>query len=224
MRSLRHDRQVDPSRPEAGRVIARLVTALRREGLRFFTRRLAAAARRGAGYQRLVVFRATPSGGAEPHAAVRELSPAEATQLTTIPWDPATIEARHREGARLFAASDGTAHTSFGWVTDGRSMWVDETSCYLTSREPKIWIWDCVTPAEFRGRGQYPMLLRGILRQLGHSRAVIYCRAENRSSRRGIEKAGFAAGESIIRLRRRVWVRRRGTGDAVAVSDDPNIR
>lgn len=188
-------------------MIRRFLRALRRDGLRLFTSSIDRAVRRLIGYQRVVIFRA---GGTRPPTAtdaVTELDLASASSVSGIPWNPPSIAKRLEGGSRLFALREGADYKSFGWVTDAPSIFIGETACRVAASEAKIWIWDCVTPAQFRGRGYYPELLRGIVGSLDHTRAMIFCRAENRASRRGIEKAGFISAESVVRVGRRSWIR-----------------
>lgn len=69
---------------------------------------------------------------------------------------------------------------------------------------PAAMIFDCWTPAAYRGRGHYAAAIRlaaAKLRREGHA-AWIFSGARNLSSLRGILKAGFAYRFSLVRSRR----------------------
>ncbi|HEX8847937.1 MAG TPA: hypothetical protein VF761_00220 [Gemmatimonadaceae bacterium] len=195
-------------------MIGRLRAALHREGLSFFSRRIQSLARRVAGYERVLVY-GVPSGAPRPPAddsgasCVELATPAEAL-AADAPWDAETLAARMGEGARLFAVRDDGAHTSFGWVTTAPSIWVGEVRRTLAVPRPLSWIWDCVTPDAFRGRGYYPRLLHQLREEFGDGSVIIYCRAQNAPSRRGITKAGFVEVASVMRIAGFVSVRSRG--------------
>lgn len=81
-------------------------------------------------------------------------------------------------------------------------------------------IFDCWTPARFRGRGYYPLAIRWAAAELmeNQRRAWIFCAASNSPSIHGILKAGFAYRYSLVCHRRlgQSTVSRRDRTDALA--------
>jgi hypothetical protein len=65
-------------------------------------------------------------------------------------------------------------------------------------------IFDCWTPARFRGRGYYPLAIRRAAAELqsNEQRAWTFCPAAGALSIKGILKAGFAYRYSLVRRQR----------------------
>lgn len=118
--------------------------------------------------------------------------------------------------ARLLKRS-GSGDRGYMGLVDGRVAhvaWVGERTsivatsetgpdCALPLPQPVSVIYDCWTVKEYRGRGVYPAVLRRLAaEEMGANREVwIYCLAENRASRSGILKAGFAEAARMTRVR-----------------------
>jgi RimJ/RimL family protein N-acetyltransferase len=110
-------------------------------------------------------------------------------------------------GGRLFALQRYGEYVSFGWAMRSKTFGVSEVNGIVRLNEEMLWIWNCFTPTEHRGKGYYPALLTGIRRALQFPPTVIYCVTENHPSRRGIEKAGFRLAFSITQHRLFVFCR-----------------
>lgn len=116
----------------------------------------------------------------------------------------------------LYADSDEPR--GYGWIAH-RSLHEDGIDMTIPLQSQEIFLYDFrIAPAR-RGLGLYPRMLRGMVALAGASRgrvtAYIATHAENRASRRGIEKAGFSlAFEVSYRrvgpVRRRRYTRRGG--------------
>lgn len=104
-------------------------------------------------------------------------------------------------GGRLFALKREGELVSFGWAMHSETFGVGEIGGVVALTSAVLWIWNCFTPVEHRGRGYYPALLMGIRRELGSPPTLIYCEARNFASRRGIEKAGFSPAFTITESR-----------------------
>ena len=93
-------------------------------------------------------------------------------------------------------------------VTDFNGFHIAEISHKLTSNNAEdAMIFDCWTPARFRGLGYYSAAIRQAATDLRNKgkKIWIFCGASNRPSVRGILKAGFAYRHSLVRTRRFGW-------------------
>ena len=108
-----------------------------------------------------------------------------------FPWSEAMCKARFAEGHRLRALMVEGRPVSFAWETEADHFAVGELDgvCHFPFRARILW--DCVTPDDQRGRGYYPRLLSTRMGLPHQPRTLIYVRAGNAPSIRGIEKAGF---------------------------------
>lgn len=85
---------------------------------------------------------------------------------------------------------------SYGWINPHPNSGIGELDLKMEVGENIITLYDFFTFPDFRGQGLYPLLLKKIC--LRDSKAkLIYVLAENQSSIRGIEKAGFVFLGSI---------------------------
>jgi RimJ/RimL family protein N-acetyltransferase len=114
--------------------------------------------------------------------------------------------AREELSDRAFGLIERDRLVNLGWVRIAREVEaLPEIGHRLVIRldraEPIIY--DCWTPPEHRGHGHYPLALREASNQLlaEYQRVWIYCRATNRASARGIEKAGFVMRFTLTRTR-----------------------
>ena len=172
-------------------MIVRAWAAFRREGIGLIGNRAARFARNAIGRQKLIVYRMPPGAPAvaQRHDVV-ELVPG-AMPADSIPWEKHEVDARRTSGARLFALRAETRLVSFAWVSRRQDFRVEEIRRELKSEAPLTWIWDCLTPSEYRGHGYYPELICQLAAQFGQRDAVIFVRTDNTPSVRGIAKAGF---------------------------------
>jgi RimJ/RimL family protein N-acetyltransferase len=120
------------------------------------------------------------------------------------------VSARLGEGHRIFVLRVDDRPVSFAWVTESMTFSIDELEACVTTDRPVIWIWDCVTPDAFRGRGYYTRLLRAPIARFDVERITIYCQPKNYASIRGIQKAGFAPWMSVAATRWRIRIQRDG--------------
>jgi hypothetical protein len=189
-------------------MIGRIVEVLRREGVALFVVR---CVQRASDYRATLFFR-IPAGhrSAAPDAAVEEYRPGDARD-DAMPWSPEDVSARLGEGHRLFALRVNDRLVSFAWVADSTTFSINELDALVTIDRPMIWLWDCVTPDPFRGRGYYPRLLQALIARFEVDRTVIYSFPKNYPSIRGIQKAGFAPWMSVATTR--WWIHMRQDGD-----------
>ncbi len=101
---------------------------------------------------------------------------------------------------------------AFGWMARGRAR-IGELAHDFVLPLRNRYLWNFRTMAEFRGRGIYPLLLQYILQYEGAKaeRFWIIHAPENRSSSKGIRKAGF-------RYLGKLYVRTDGSAGFEAVS------
>jgi GNAT superfamily N-acetyltransferase len=112
------------------------------------------------------------------------------------------IVARLAAGHRCYLAWLNGTPTSYGWVAT-LSASIGELSLAFDLPAGNRYLWDFVTLPEFRGRGIYPRLLRGIIEQEGAAAQhfwIIYA-PENAASGAGIQKAGFTLVSDLSFLR-----------------------
>jgi hypothetical protein len=173
-------------------MIGRIVKALRREGLTFFTRRFILMLQRVANYRSLLFFR-IPAGhySAAADPAVEEYRQDDERD-NEVPWNPEAVSARLGAGHRMFILRVQGRPVSFAWVSESIAFTIDELDARVMIDRPMVWIWDCVTPDAFRGLGYYPRLLLALIARFEVDRIVIYCQSKNDASIKGIRKAGFA--------------------------------
>lgn len=109
-----------------------------------------------------------------------------------LPWTAETLKARQLAGHQLFALQQGGERVAFAWLSPAGGLEIGELGGHWNSSEPVRWVWDCVTPERYRGRGFYSQLLSGLSHKFSHQKLVIYCDALNEPSKRGILRAGFS--------------------------------
>jgi hypothetical protein len=186
----------------------RIIRALRREGVVSFG---ILVLQRLAGYRAMLFFRNPRElECATPDPAVEEYARCE-VRFNEMPWSSEAVSKRLHDGHRLFVLRVNDRLVSFAWVTEDRTFSIDELDAIVTVDRPMVWLWDCMTPAAFRGRGYYPRLLLGLVARFEAARTVIYCQPMNYPSLRGIQKAGFARWMSVTSTR--WWIRVRRNGD-----------
>ena len=104
------------------------------------------------------------------------------------PW----AQQRYRHGSRFCCLVDENGLLSGGWIARGkRSFPVLEISRTLRFSQPSTVLFDFETPPEQRGHGFYGTLLREAAIRSGGGVAYVYAEHANRSSLRGVAKAGF---------------------------------
>ena len=69
---------------------------------------------------------------------------------------------RLARGCRAFAALEGGAVVSYGWVSRARE-WVGELDIHIAPGPDEAYVWNCMTLPEHRRRGHYRSVLKGIV-------------------------------------------------------------
>lgn len=152
----------------------------------------------------------TPRVRAEFRRVTSDLVPA----LCTIRGPDASAEFTERfvTGRQCFGAWVGGQLAAFGWVSIDEEH-IGELNLRIKLLPGEVYVWDCETASDQRGKGLYSALLIHILNEL---RAQNTCRAwigadlNNIASQKGIARAGFhhvadLVIERVVALRQ-VWV------------------
>ena len=118
--------------------------------------------------------------------------------------DAGEIRRRFAAGRRCFVERCDGRLAAYGWVSTGPEH-VGEMERTFRVPDDEVYIWDCATLPEFRGRRLYSALLSGILVRMradGVPRAWIGAGLVNRPSVRGIVNAGFQPVVQVVYARR----------------------
>ena len=102
-----------------------------------------------------------------------------------------------------YVALSGAEVVGYAWVIFEEFV-IKELDYLYTMSAGEFFIFDCFVPEDWRGKGIYPAMLSAILsdqsqRNPSLRRALIGVSSLNRSSARGIIKAGFVLHSSITR-------------------------
>lgn len=109
--------------------------------------------------------------------------------------------ARFRTGDKCYLVIAGDAVAGFGWVATRPEFTVTEVALPLPFGPSELVLYDFVVFPQWRGRGLYPALLRGI-RALNPDKTLwIFAEHRNRASVKGILSAGFTFAFSMERTR-----------------------
>jgi CelD/BcsL family acetyltransferase involved in cellulose biosynthesis len=122
------------------------------------------------------------------------------------------LQERNAEGFALVDPEGRFLH--FGWVAPFDGFFLSELKAKLDAPSPNSFmLFDCWTPLALRGHGYYAKTVRLIAERLQkEGKAPWICsKARNSSSMRGLEKWGFQRRYSLIRQRRLLWQRIKGT-------------
>lgn len=117
-----------------------------------------------------------------------------------------SLAIRLREGKTsgfvLYAVDEAVHFLSFAGAEGFHIGAIDHTIAGFESQD--ILIFDCWTPARFRGRGYYPLAIRGAAAELQSrgQRVWTFCAASEAPAIRGILKAGFTYRYSLVRQQR----------------------
>jgi hypothetical protein len=87
------------------------------------------------------------------------------------------------------------------WIRSEGNMEMTETGDLLKIGEKEIYIYDCFTLGEYRGKKIYPSVLGEIIKKHPDFKKIIYCDAKNTPSEKGILAAGFVLKKKYRRLR-----------------------
>lgn len=113
--------------------------------------------------------------------------------------DSSTIRQRLGRGDACYIIAREGKSIGYGWVAH-RSFELDEIEWKYSMDEKDYFIYDCFIDKDQRGRGLYPILLKHIL-GVEKGRPLIAVDSLNRSSVRGIIKAGFVPLEKITLIK-----------------------
>jgi GNAT superfamily N-acetyltransferase len=109
------------------------------------------------------------------------------------------VNTRLNQGEICGTAWFNSEIVSYCWVAF-RQAEVGEINRIISLRDNELYLYDAFTRPEYRGKGFFPALLAAVLRfarSQGYTRALIFSLRDNRSSVRGIDKAGFYLLKSI---------------------------
>jgi RimJ/RimL family protein N-acetyltransferase len=133
-----------------------------------------------------------------PGATVRRATAADAAALQeameasgVYPVD--VVETRLRAGRRPYVVETDGKIVSYGWVAFSAEP-IGDLGLSFELAAGEVYIYDCATRPDYRGRGYYPALLRTMVADLsreGWRRAWIGTGPGNFVSQRGIARAGF---------------------------------
>ena len=100
---------------------------------------------------------------------------------------------RLERGSVLFLLYVGETLVTSGWSAYQELFWIAENDTVIDMANSKtVVLYDFETVEAFRGRGYYVDLLKFMVADIAvATEFVIYAKKENKSSQRGIEKAGF---------------------------------
>jgi RimJ/RimL family protein N-acetyltransferase len=159
-------------------------------------RRLADPERDGTVFMRDLI--AAPQMPVVPGATVRRATAADAAALQeameasgVYPVD--VVETRLRAGRRPYVVETEGKIVSYGWVAFSAEP-IGDLGLSFELAADEVYIYDCATRPDYRGRGYYPALLRAMVADLsreGWRRAWIGTGPGNFVSQRGIARAGF---------------------------------
>ncbi len=119
---------------------------------------------------------------------------------------------RFGAGRRCYTARVAGEIAAYGWVSFDDEQ-IGELNLRIRLLPGEVYIWDCFTAPQYRGKHLYSALLAHILNELrleGWRRAWIGADLDNLASQKGIARAGFhhlanLVVERVLALRQ-VWV------------------
>src|SRR5437764_9629570 len=103
------------------------------------------------------------------------------------------VQTRLRDGRRSYVVETDGKIVSYGWVAFSAEP-IGDLGLSFQLAPDEVYIYDCATRPDYRGRGYYPALLRTMAADLcreGWRRAWIGTGPGNVVSQRGIARAGF---------------------------------
>src|ERR687885_80674 len=134
----------------------------------------------------------TPSAKADGFCRWHAAALQEAMEASGVyPVD--VVEMRLRAGRRPYVVETEGKIVSYGWVAFSAEP-IGDLGLSFELAAGEVYIYDCATRPDYRGRGYYPALLRAMVADLsreGWRRAWIGTGPGNFVSQRGIARAGF---------------------------------
>jgi CelD/BcsL family acetyltransferase involved in cellulose biosynthesis len=154
--------------------------------------------------------------------------------------DPETLQyllrtaARLKDGKAVFVLSDpGKQAVHFLAVAKVNGFHISEINHAIVAEDSQgMLIFDCWTPAQYRGLGHYPLAIHWAATELQNNEQKVwtFCAAKDTPSIRGILKAGFTYRYSVVRQQRlgKSAIVRRNCTSALplnnsAVSERPDV-
>jgi GNAT superfamily N-acetyltransferase len=133
-----------------------------------------------------------------PGATVRPATAADAAALQEAMeasgvYSKDVVETRLRAGRRPYVVETDGKIVTYGWVAFSAEP-IGDLGLSFALAADEVYIYDCATRPDYRGRGYYPALLRTMAADLsreGWRRAWIGTGPGNFVSQRGIARAGF---------------------------------
>lgn len=103
------------------------------------------------------------------------------------------FDRRNRQRGVLYELLVDGRPVSYGWVARGGAQVGVLHDLHMTVPEHAFYIWDCVTPPQFRGRGYFQSLLKEMLAasDSGVTLALVAVDTKNTASRKALANAGF---------------------------------
>lgn len=184
-------------------------------------------------YRRAVLYQISlldPVATVEPPAGTQtvRLDESNLPEMAQLREAPAleSMRSRLRRGDACFGARlDGRLVCIYWGATIATEM--PYLHCTLTPRDREVYIYDSFTLPDCRGRGIAPAVrnaLRRHYRTAGYTSAVCAVLPENRSARRGVEKAGYVACGTVGRVAMGAFQRTLGTDVRIRRSKDQRGR
>lgn len=141
---------------------------------------------------------------------------------------PSLVQQRIGQGHDcVLVTGDAGQVLGYGWIAYG-SHNEDSLALRLTLSADEVFLYDFFVDSLHRGTGLYPRMLRAILSLVSRAkegrRVYIATQAENRASKRGIEKAGFRRAGTVLFCRLGSWSWRRIGPTGVRAPDYPWTR
>jgi GNAT superfamily N-acetyltransferase len=141
---------------------------------------------------------AAPQVPVVPGATLRPATVADAVALQEAMgasgvYSEDVVETRLRDGRRPYVVETDGKIVSYGWVAFSAEP-IGDLGLSFELAAGEVYIYDCATRPDYRGRGYYPALLRAMVADLsreGWRRAWIGTGPGNFVSQRGIARAGF---------------------------------
>lgn len=120
-----------------------------------------------------------------------------------LPVSNDEFQRRALQGNRLYLMSVDSQLVCWGWVAGPSTRIGVLHDLHLTVPDRALYIWDCATVPECRGRGHFQTLLDGILNahRSTSTLAMVAVDTHNGASRRALVKAGFRPGFTYISAR-----------------------
>lgn len=125
-------------------------------------------------------------------------------------FDKTIREQRNKRHDTVLMAFHNAQPVGYLFATT-KDCWIGEIESWLIMRPREVYLYDAFTHPAYRGKYIYATLMHragDFFRQRGYSHALIFARAHNTYSIKGIESCGFSEYGSVRRLKlfgRNMW-------------------